>query len=140
MIQNTIKVTIPFSFKGVEYTPSAVIDLDVYALNNQDFNDVFHRVATKNKISNFSYEYEVLESSAVVFSDPTGIAEVFLSEKGFDLPAFSAASNKIIVQKTLQEIAFEVLKVDSSKEENSDLEEALFRAFQMGQQSVMNVD
>ena len=65
--KNTVKVTIPFSFKGIDYEPSCVIDLDAFILGDNGIESVFQIVASQNNIGNYSYEYEVLESPTKIY-------------------------------------------------------------------------
>lgn len=130
-IKNTIKVTIPFSFKGVEHAPSSVIDLDVFILGEQTLDNVYQLVANENKVDNFSYEYEVLESSAKIFSEPTGLAVNFLQDNHFDFEGFKGQSAQSDVEKTLQSIASSILNIDNL-ENNQNVKQALLEAFQAG--------
>ena len=137
MEKNTITATIPFSFKGEEYAPTTIIDLDIYTRANQDFNFLFHLVATENNIDRYSYEYEVLESSPILFSHPTGLATKFLDGQIFNLEGFIALRKVHEVQETLQEIASEILQIDKL-EENETINQALLKAYQAGRESVSN--
>lgn len=131
MSENTIKVTIPFSFKGVEQSPSAIIDLEVFVKSGQGLDSLFHLVATENNISNFSYEYEVLESSSVFFSEPKGLAAKFLNHKQFDLDGFKQELEKSGELKSLEKIAKEILDIEDLNEEVK-LKEALMQAYMLG--------
>lgn len=130
-MKNTIKVTIPFSFKGVEYSPSSIIDLDVFSQGDQTLDTVFQIVANENKIDNYSYQYEVLESSRRLYSDPTGIALDFLSNNEFNLQGFK---DKLIgddVFLGLSEIAKKTLGIQNL-EDHDDLKAALLKAYKLG--------
>jgi len=129
--KNTVKVTIPFSYKGKDREPSSIIDLDTFILGDQDIEAVFHIVASQNNIGNYSYEYEVLESSPKIFSEPTGIAQEFITDEGFDLDAFKIRQREQEIHKTLQTIASEVLNINKL-EETSDIKNALLQAYQAG--------
>lgn len=135
MAKNSITVTIPFSFKGEEYSPSAIIDLDMYTRTNDDFNFIFHLVATENHIDRFSYEYEVLESSPIIFSAPTGLATQFLVDNKFDIEGFITSRKSYEVEETLQDIASEILKIDNLAE-NDAINQALIKAYQAGRDSI----
>ncbi len=130
-MKNTIKVTIPFSYKGIEHSPSSIIDLDLLAQGEQSIDAVTHHVAKDNHIDNYSYEYEVLESSPKVFSDPTGIAEKFLSHNTFDLEGFKQAVTLEHEQSILQKIAKETLGIKNLKEHDA-LQQALLQAYHAG--------
>jgi len=137
MNNNTLTVTIPFSFKGKEYKPTAIIDLDTYTRTNQDFNFLFHLVATENNIDRYSYEYEVLESSPLIFSQATGKAKQFLDGNHFDLEGYIAQRKNTEAQEILQNIASEILKIDKL-EEKDPLYEALHKAYLAGRESIIN--
>jgi hypothetical protein len=130
-MKNTIKVTIPFSFKGVEHTPSTVIDLDTFILGEQTLDNAYQIVANENKIDNFSYEYEVLQSSAMLFSDAKGLAVDFLKDNYFDLEGFKNQSAQGDVENLLQDIANSVLNIDDL-ENSPEIKQALMQAYQAG--------
>ena len=130
-MKNTIKLTIPFSFKGVNHTPSSVIDLDAFILGDQNKHAIFQVVANENKIGNYSYEYEVLESSPKIYSDPTGAACDFLSGECFDFEGFAKYQKIAQALDILQDIAKNTLNIDNI-EEHEMLKQALFEAYEAG--------
>jgi hypothetical protein len=129
--KNSIKVTIPFSFKGVEHTPSSVIDLDTFILGEQTLYNAYQIVANENKIDNFSYEYEVLQSSTMLFSDANGLAVDFLKDNQFDLDGFKNQAVQGDVENMLQNIASSVLNIDHL-ESSPEIKQALMQAYQAG--------
>ena len=131
-MKNTIKITIPFSFKGVEHNPSAIIDLDHY--DKADFSFAFHQVATENNIDPYSYEYEVLESSPHIFSEPTGLAREFLSGSDFDLVGFQAKAAGKESDVTLHAIAKQFLDIDDLQQHKA-IQQALVAAYEAGKES-----
>jgi len=131
--KNTVKVTIPFSFKGVDHEPSCVIDLDAFIMGDQGIEAVFHIVASQNGIGNYSYEYEVLESSKKIFSEPTGIAHEFINNDGFDLEGFKQKHSEEGVFEKLQAIASQILAIDNlADEQHSLVKQALQQAYKIG--------
>ena len=98
---------------------------------DQTLDNVYQLVANENKVDNFSYEYEVLESSPMQFSDPTGIAGDFLQGNHFDLEGFKKKTAQGDVEKTLQNIAKDFLNIDDL-ESNQDIKQALLQAYQAG--------
>ncbi len=132
-MKNSIKVTIPFSFKGTDHEPSCIVDLDAFILGDQGIEAVFHIVASQNNIGNYSYEYEVLESSTKVFSEPTGIADEFICEDGFDLEGFKLKQSLEGAFEKLQAIATDVLNIDNLADaDNEAIKKALQQAYQLG--------
>ncbi len=134
-MKNTIKITIPFSFKGVEHSPSSVIDLDIFILGEQSLNNAYQLVANENKIDNFSYEYEVLESSKKIFSDPTGFAVGFLSDDSFDLTGYKKQVSEYVTIDKVQGIALEFLNIDNL-ENHQDVKQALLEAYKLGKEDL----
>ena len=130
-MKNTIKVTIPFSFKGLEHRPSSIIDLDALVQGNQTLQNTVNLVANENKIDNYSYEYEVCESSLKVFSDPTGLAVGFLKGNDFDFEGYKNNYALAKIENILQDIASEFLNIDDL-DAHSDIKNALIRAYEAG--------
>ena len=133
-MKNTIKVTIPFSFKGIDHEPSCIIDLDTFLLGEQNIDSIFHLVAAENNIDNYSYEYEVLESSKKIFSEPTGLAGNFLSDGNFDIEGFKQSYRDEQVFASLNDIAKKNLNIDNI-DDHADIKQALLSAYQAGQNS-----
>ena len=134
-MKNTIKLTIPFSFKGVDHTPSTVIDLDAFMSGDQNLQAIFQIVASENNIGNYSYEYEVLESSPKIYSDPTGVACDFLSGECFDFEGFKKYQTTAQALDILQEIAKNRLNIDDL-EEHQMLKQALLEAYEAGKNAI----
>ena len=130
-MKNTITITIPFSFKGKEFKPSSKINLDDFCQQNHDFNLLYHVVATENKIDNYSYEYEVLQASTLLFSDAEGVAESFLVDGVFDLEGFCNNIGEYRILGIVQKIAKDVLDIDNI-EEHEQLKQALQQAYHAG--------
>lgn len=131
-MKNTIKITIPFSFKGVAHTPSSIIDLDTFVLGDQTVDSLFHLVANENKIDNYSYEYEVLESSPKIFSEPTGIAGNFLSGNNFNLADFKQHCLKSDALDQLTIIAKKTMNIENLND-HKELKQALQQAYEAGE-------
>ncbi len=136
-MKNTIKVTIPFSFKGINYEPSCIIDLDTFLLGEQSIDSIFQLVAAENNIDNYSYEYEVLESSKKIFSEPTGLAGNFLSDGNFDIEGFKQSYRDEQVFASLNDIAKKNLNIDNL-DDHADIKQALLSAYQAGQSSKLD--
>ncbi len=132
-MKNTIKITIPFSFKGEENKPYAIIDLDNYIKGNDCFGHAFNLVVQKNNIDRYSYEYEVLETSLKLFSDPTGIANDFLTGQSFDLKGFKQLQVESATSQMLQAIASKFLSMDDL-ENHQEVKQALMEAYKAGRE------
>lgn len=135
IMKNSIKITIPFSFKGEDYTPFFIIDLDRYFHQKHRPEMLAHTVATENNIGNYSYEYEVLHSSEQHFSDATGLAEKYLTETSFDFIAYKLEQDQSQVLDTLQKIAKDTLSIDDLQN-HPDLFQALKQALEAGKSNL----
>ena len=132
---NTIIVTIPFSFRGEDHTPSLKIDLNDFAKKDVDASVLFHLVAIENRIDTYSYQYEVLESSCIVYSQATGAASQFLNNGEFDFEGFKACIKQTGVADILADIAKTSLQISNlDKTEHAAIRKALLQTFIAGQE------
>lgn len=138
-MKNTITASIPFSFKGKNQSPSLVIDLDDFIKNNIEVSILTRLIATENKIDYYSYEYEVLESSPIVFSQATGIAKNFLNNGVFDFDNYqyeSHCANLVVEQEKIDliisDIAAKTLQLNALQSD-TPVHSALQQAFIAGQ-------
>ena len=130
---NTIIVTIPFSFRGEEHTPSLTIDLDDFAKKDVDASVLFRLVAIENRIDTYSYQYEVLESSRILYSQATGAACQFLNNEEFDFEGFKTCIKQTGMIDILANIAKTTLDIDCFDEHES-IQKALLQAFIAGRE------
>jgi hypothetical protein len=133
-MKNTVTATIPFSFKGKNFTPSAEIDLDKLCHLDHGLEALAHIIARKNSIGAYSYEYEILLSSPINFSTATGAAKLYLSENQFDLEGFKENFKETRILEQLKSIARETLNIENI-DEHEMLKTALLRAYQAGSSS-----
>lgn len=133
-MKNSITVQITFSFQGVTYSPSAVIELDPYLEKNAAIPDFYTLVARHNQIDIYSYQYEVMELGEYRYFDAQGLARDFCSEDHFDLEGFRAAWKAQNINHRLTEIARQTMGIDSL-EAYQGLREALLQAYQLGSDS-----
>ena len=128
---NSVRVTILFSFKGKNFKPSSVIDLDRYLESDEALPEFFQIVARENNIDRYSYEFEVMEMGTVQFSEATGLAEQFCETDKFDAEGFQRAWEIKSVEKKLSRIARQHLSIDDL-DHHQDLKEALLQSYLLG--------
>lgn len=131
-MKNSIVVTIPFDYKGKHLTPSVTIDLDDFVENDKGIANIYSLIAAQNSIGLYTYEYEVLMSSKMNFSDPHGSAAQFLNGTDFDLEKFKGNYQQQKLIQALQSIAQEHLQIDNLQQ-NPDLMQALLAAYKFGE-------
>ncbi|NOQ78827.1 MAG: hypothetical protein GQ546_05445 [Gammaproteobacteria bacterium] len=127
---NSIDVSVDFSFQGKHYTPVITIDLDSFI--QQEEPTSFHRlIANQHEIDCYSYLYEVMESSAIFYANPQGMAVEHTQNDRFDLDAYvkQARENKVI--NALLEIAQQEMNI-ADFTNNQSLKNALLQAYRLG--------
>ncbi len=135
-MKNTVIVQVNFSFKGENFTPSITLELDYFVKHSGSLASLYSTIAQKNKIDTYSYAYEMMEASELIFHSAEGNVVDFIVDGKCNLEAYRehlAQSNMLI---ELEKIASEVLGVtDFTAKDNDDIKEALSRAYSAGQNS-----
>ncbi len=136
-MNNTITITIPFSFKGKELAPSSKIDLD--SVEGFNPSSLCLDVARANGIDLYSYELEVMQSSELVFSDPQGAASKFYKDGCFDFTEYKIEMKDQAIQDVLQLISSDVLGIENLDAHPAQ-KQALLRAYEAGIQASCGED
>lgn len=87
-MQNSVLTSVIFYFKGERFAPSLRVDLDELMTRGGAIERLHHAIAVANGISAYSYEYEVMQSEELHYSEPTGIAVEFCHDGSFDLEGY----------------------------------------------------
>lgn len=128
-MQNSIRLSLTYSFKGETFTPSSVIDLDRLS---QDEHPNWHAwLAIAVGIDTYSYTYEVMREAELQFSEPTGLAVPYLDGDQFDLAGFLQARREAHHTGPLQQIARDILEIDDLNSEPR-IRKALVQAYLLG--------
>lgn len=85
---NKITATVEFSFKGINHTPSAVLDLDDIMQKHGILPSIHQLLARLHDIDNYSYEYEMMETENIRFTDAKGWVTDFVVDNQFDQSGF----------------------------------------------------
>lgn len=129
---SSIKARIEFSFQGEIYKPDIILHLDTLLDAGQDLSRLHEMIAEANNIDTYSYLFEVMESSPVIFSEAEGLAKSFLKESGeFDLHGFQQQRMSRQSDHLLADIAREHMQVDTL-DEIDGLAAALKAAYDAG--------
>jgi hypothetical protein len=129
--ENAVTITLPFSFKGKIFEPSCRINLNEL-MEKGSFPCLYTHLANENRISVYSYEYDVMMMSDMEFSDATGMVAKFIREGHFDADAFEIKWKQAQLDFQLQQIANRYME-PSNLEQNHGLKQALMDAYQLGQ-------
>lgn len=131
MPANTVRIAASFSFKGELYALATMVDLDAYRSQSGGAPDFHHLLAQAGDIDPYSYQYEVLETHEIVFSEATGLAAAYAAAEHFDWPGFVAACAAQQREALLAAIAARELGVDNLTAEPR-LKAALTAAYAAG--------
>ncbi len=143
-MSNTIKLDMSFSFKGDTFYPSTILDLDSLMSNHslevihQESNIlsfIYPLLAASIDLDTYSYAYESMLASHVVYSQPTGIAVNHLSEEQFNYVTFHQEWLTKKVFNIIEKIAKTHLSV-VNLEQQPHLKSALLEAFYAGKKAV----
>ena len=133
-MKNSIIISAEFYFKGEKFSPSMVVNLDDHIQTKSDFEGLYCSLANSNSIGLYSYEYEILLSTNLVFSDATGIAGDFLENGNFDLAAFEQALHDESIYEAIKKVAGTHFPNDDLSSQ-PNLKAALIEAYKLGQKS-----
>lgn len=133
-MKNSIVVCAEFDFKGETFRPRLVLDLDQLMERDGTLPTLIPLLARANAIDPYSYQYEVLESTPLTFTEATGAATDYLEEGRFDIAGFEHHWHEQRQLQQLQAIAERCLGVSDLTEEPA-LKEALKQAFLLGSQT-----
>jgi hypothetical protein len=128
---NMLTVTVEFSYQGETHTLSSTLDLDVLMTQRGGLPDFYDWLAEQHGIGPYSYQYEVLLSEEMLFSDAQGMAAEFLGDGRFDAEGFMARWHREQVVNVLQPIAVRELGVSDLAAEPALLR-ALTAAYRLG--------
>jgi len=133
-MNNTITASISFDFKGQSYNPSATLDLDQLMEQHGSLPELYSLLATVNQIDSYSYEYEMMVSETVQFSNAQGWVTQFCKETHFDQLAFEQHWHEKQAFNLLAPAIKEQLGIDDI-EQHPAIKSVLVSAYQLGKQS-----
>jgi len=136
MSANTIKVSITFSFKGENFSPFTIIDLDslmrTFTTDEIEQDSILAPflplIAASIDIDTYSYAYEMMQAGEAVYSEPTDIAGNHLTEGKFNYQSFREEWLKNENIAIVQNIA-DKHQLNIDFQEQSELRDALLDVF-----------
>jgi len=131
---NQITASIEFNFKGEYVTASAELNLDELLQKHRTIPPLHQLLATLNNIDSYSYEYEILLSEDVRFSDAKGPVADFLTDGQFDQIAFEQYWHEQALLQQLAPTIKQQLDIDDINQHPA-LKSVLLAAYQIGSNS-----
>ena len=129
-MKNSVIAQINYSFKGENFSPSIALDIEQFARRNDNFSSLYPKIAQANKIDTYSYAYEVMESSPILFHSPKGNIIDFIHDGKCDLLAYRNFLEQDDMYRQLEKIAAEILGINNlHAKENSKIKAALIQTY-----------
>ena len=128
---NSVRARVEFSYQAETYKFEAGIDLDACLANGPAAPDFHLLLAQLNDVDPYSYRYEVLESHAIEFAAPTGLAVSCCQDGAFDWTRFVDLWREEAILAKLRTIALRHLNVEQL-DERPELANALREAYAAG--------
>ena len=130
-MKNHITASVEFYFKGEKFNASIEIDLDLHMNNTGALPNLYPLFAQTLNLDPYSYEFEMMQAETIIFSNAQGLAIEHLNDWNLNFESFKKSWHEHAVFEKLQDIAQRNLAVDNLQN-NSNLKNALFEAFQLG--------
>ncbi len=132
-MSNCVTVSVEFYFKGEKLSASIKLDLDRHMQTIDKFPDLYPLLARAINLNLYSYEYEMMQTETIIFSQAEGIAAEHINNGILDIEAFEAAWTENQLHEKLQLIARQYLSVDDINQQ-PELKNALLEAYRLGKQ------
>ncbi|MBL1319928.1 MAG: hypothetical protein COA63_002550 [Methylophaga sp.] len=128
---NNITATIDFYFKGKHFTPSVTLILDDLMQQHGCTPDLHQMLAKLHNIDSYSYEYEIMLTEDVQFSDAKGLAISYLNEGTFDFAGFEQKWHELQLFNTLAPMIKQQLEIDDI-DQHPKFKSIIIAAYQAG--------
>lgn len=137
-MRNHITASVEFYYKGEKRTASIELDVDQHMQAAGQLPDLYPLLAQTINLDLYSYEYEMLQSETILFSNAKGLTTEHLSAGVFDVESFRAAWTEIQTLECLQKIARQTLSIDDLQQ-HPELKKALLEAYRLGEETIKPV-
>lgn len=138
-MKNIVTATIHFSFKGKKHAPSITIELDKHLQSSGKLPELYSFIAKENNLDLYSYEYEMMQSAEISFSDAEGIIANFIVDERLNTEEFISAWQKSHQLEKLLEITELHMNITDFRQ-HQELKQAMLAAYQLGKQDTAQND
>jgi len=136
MKKHTVKASVAFDFKGEHFSSSVSIDLDDFFRTSKDLSHCYVELGKAIGFDCYRYEYDVMESEVIHFSEPTGIAVDFVENGELDWLGLERAWQDHGGMVVIADIARKKLGIEDLDGE-PQLAEALLAAYRAGRDELV---
>jgi len=133
-MSNHITASVEFYFKGNKISSDIELDLDLHMQSAGKLPALYPLLARAAELDMYSYEYEMMQSETINFSNAKGFIREFVSEGILDTEAFESAWAENFIVEKLQDIAQKNLSIENLQQQ-PDLKNALLEAYRFGKES-----
>jgi hypothetical protein len=132
-MSNHITASVEFYFKGEKLTSSIELALDPHMEATGELPELYPLLAQAINLGFYSYEYEMMQAEAIVYSNGKGLVAEHINEGCLDLETFRKIWLENSVIEKLQTIAQQHLPTEDLQQ-NSGLKNALLDAYRLGKE------
>ena len=130
-MSNHITASVEFYFKGKKYSAFIELELDQHMELKAALPPLYPLLAQSLDLDLYSYEYEMMQSETICYSNAKGLCAQYCTDNCFDFDAFSSAWAENSVINKLSKIAQTHLSIDDL-DEKPDIKDALLEAYKQG--------
>ncbi len=102
---NKVKVSAEFSYQGQVYALTVNLDLDDFDAVDNIHDLILIKLAKAHQIDTYSYQFEVLQQSALKFEQAEGLVADYIDNDCLDYAAFKKAQKEALIFKKIAKIA-----------------------------------
>jgi len=139
-MNNSITISVEFDYKGVHFSPSLKLDLEKETIKTESMDYLYALLARHNKIDLYSYEYEIMQASPIIFSEPNGIIEAYVKDGKLDFDGFTMARERADIIENIQVLLDtnpDLKMLNDRLEETPELIDLFINIYRLGQDKVI---
>ncbi len=133
-MDNSVDVSVEFSFKGEDYHYATHLDLDLMLRQHDAMPDIHDILAKQHGVDTYSYLFEIMQGAEIKFSNPLGVATEYLTDGEFNQTAFEKNWQSAKTCLLLRSIAERELGIADLTAHHA-LQRALIEAYNLGRKA-----
>ncbi len=130
-MKNSVRASMDFYFKGKQFSPSVVIDIDDYFKGHHNLEFIYRALAASLGMDEYRHEYDVMMLEDIVYSEPQGLVAGFVHDGQMDWQGLEKAWHDAMDIKVLTPIANKFFNVENL-DDDPKLAAALLAAYRAG--------
>jgi len=129
--KNSVRASVDFYFKGEKFSPSMILDIDVYLEGKYNAYYIYTELGKSIGLDAYRHEFDVMEVETIVFSQATGLVVDYVQDGTVAWQALEHAWQKQSDERAIAEIANKCFGVENING-HPKLAAALLAAFRAG--------